>query len=112
MTRHHPTYSQGSAYYKALAPDPEEVHPARARDTRDESSRLYESGKGRGIPLIKGATWAASHAVAEYVDRQRPTRGADASDRAVGRPESAWIGSGARLKRRAFDPAMETAAGE
>lgn len=111
-TCHHPTYSQGSAYHKALAPDLEEAHPARARDTRDESLRLYESGKRRDIPLIKGATWAASHAVAVYVDRLRPTRGVDDFNSTAGRPDSAWIGRGARLKKRAFDLAMETAAGE
>lgn len=110
MARHYPTYSQVSAYYKALVPDPEDARPARAQNTRDELFRLYESGKGQDIPQIKGTTWAAFHAVTEYVDHLRPTRGTNAFDRAAGRLDSAWFGSGSRLKKRAFDLALEMAA--
>jgi phage/plasmid-like protein (TIGR03299 family) len=110
MARHYPTYAQVSAYYKVLVPDPEDAHPARAQNTRDELFRLYESGKGQDIPQIKGTTWAAFNAVTEWCDHLRPTRGKDSFNRSAGRLDSAWFGSGSRLKKRAFDLALEMAA--
>jgi phage/plasmid-like protein (TIGR03299 family) len=110
MARHYPTYSQVSAYYKALVPDPEDAHPARAQNTRDELFRLYEAGKGQDILEIRGTTWAAFNAVTEYADHHRPTRGRDDFDRASNRLDSSWFGTGSRLKQRAFRLALEMAA--
>ncbi|WP_337175419.1 DUF932 domain-containing protein [Paludisphaera sp.] len=110
MARHYPTFAQVSAYYKSLVPDPEDAHPGRAQNTRDELFRLYEQGKGQDIPQIRGTTWAAFNAVTEYTDHYRPTRGKEDFDRAAGRLDSAWFGSGSRLKQRAFELALEMAA--
>lgn len=107
MARHYPTYSQVSAYYRALVPDPDEGSPSRAQNVRDELFRLYEAGKGQDIPQIRGTTWAAFNAVTEYVDHHRPTRAKSVFDRAANRLDSAWFGSGCRLKKRAFDLALE-----
>jgi phage/plasmid-like protein (TIGR03299 family) len=109
MARHYPTYSQVSAYFKALVPDPEEANPSRAQNVRDELFRLYESGQGQDIPQIRGTTWAAFNAVTEHVDHFRATRAKSELDRASNRLESSWFGSGARLKERAFQYAVEMA---
>ena len=109
MARHLPTYAQVSGYYKALVPDPDEGNPARAHNVRDELFRLYESGQGQDIPEIRGSTWAAFNAVTEYVDHFRPARAKTDFDRAANRLESAWFGSGSRMKVQAFQLALEMA---
>ena len=110
MARHYPNYAQVSAYFKALYPDPEEANPARAQNVRDELFRLFEGGQGQDIPEIKSTTWAALNAVTEYVDHHRPTRAKSDFDRAANRLESAWFGSGSRLKQHAFHLALQMAA--
>ena len=110
MARHYPTYSQLSAYFKDLVPDPEEGNKSRAQNVRGELFRLYESGKGQEIPEIKLTTWAALNAVTEYVDHHRPTRAKTEFERAANRLESSWFGSGSLLKRKAFATALEMAA--
>ncbi len=110
MARHYPSYPQVSAYFKALYPDPEDGNPSRAQNVRDELFRLYESGQGQDIPKIRGTTWAAFNAVTEHVDHFRSTRAKSELDRASNRLESSWFGSGARLKERAFQYAVEMAA--
>jgi len=109
MARHYPNYSQVSAYFKSLVPDPEEGNKARAENVRNELFRLFENGKGQDIPEIKLTTWAALNAVTEYVDHLRPTRAKTEFDRAANRLESAWFGSGSLLKQKAFESALEMA---
>lgn len=109
MARHYPNYSQVSAYFKSLVPDPEEGNKARAENVRNELFRLFENGKGQDIPEIKLTTWAALNAVTEYVDHFRPTRAKSEFDRAANRLESAWFGSGSLLKQKAFESALEMA---
>lgn len=109
LARHYPNYSQVSAYFKNLVPDPEEGNKARAQNVRNELFRLYESGKGQDIPEIRLTTWAAFNAVTEYVDHHRPMRARNEVDRAANRLESAWLGGGSLLKRKAFDTALEMA---
>jgi phage/plasmid-like protein (TIGR03299 family) len=72
---------------------------ARLEGTRDRVIDLFETGQGHFA--IRGTAWAAYNAVAEYVDHHRATRGVEAN-----RLESAWLGSGAEVKRRAFELAM------
>ena len=110
MARHYPNYSQVSAYFKNLVPDPEEGNPARAQNVRDELFRLFENGKGQDIPEIKLTSWAMFNALTEYVDHHRPTRAKTEFDRAANRLESAWFGSGSLLKQKAFQTALEMAA--
>ncbi len=109
LARHQPTYAQVSGCFKALVPDPEEGNRTRAENVRNELFRLFEHGHGQEIPQIRGTTWAALNAVTEYVDHVRPTRAKTDFDRAANRLESAWFGSGSRLKHQAFDLALEMA---
>jgi len=110
LARHYPSYAQVSGYFKALYPDPEEGNPARSENVRNDLFRLFEHGKGQDIPEIRSTSWAMLNAVTEYVDHLRPTRAKTEFDRAANRLDSSWFGSGARLKEKAFQLAVETAA--
>ena len=57
---------------------------------------------------IERSAWAAFNAVSQYVDWERPTRGA-ASTRDERRFESMMLGAGADLKRRAWNEALKLA---
>lgn len=71
----------------------------RLQNTRDRVIDLAETGKGQWA--VRGTAWAAYNAVTEYVDHFRPTRGEESN-----RLESAWLGSGAAIKRRALELAI------
>jgi phage/plasmid-like protein (TIGR03299 family) len=68
----------------------------RLDNTRGKVIDLVERGKGQYA--IRGTAWGVYNAVAEYTDHFRSTRGDEAN-----RLESAWLGSGAAIKRRAFE---------
>ena len=72
---------------------------ARLEGVRSRVIDLFDNGKGHYA--IRGTAWAAYNAVTEYVDHHRATRGDEAN-----RLESAWLGSGADIKRRAFEIAV------
>ena len=77
----------------------EEKPSARLEGIRARVIDLFETGKGHYA--IRGTAWAAYNAVAEYTDHFRATRGEETN-----RLESAWLGSGAEIKRRAFELAI------
>jgi phage/plasmid-like protein (TIGR03299 family) len=72
---------------------------SRLQGIRDRVIVLAETG--RGNYEIRGTAWAAYNAVTEYVDHHRSTRGEETN-----RLQSALLGSGAEIKRRAFDLAI------
>jgi len=64
-------------------------------------TRLFEGeGKGLDAPKIKGTKWAAYNAIVEYVDYAREHHGGNPNDL---RLRSAWLGTGAQIKKRAWD---------
>jgi hypothetical protein len=71
--------------------------------------RLFDEGIGQDIPGIRHSAWAALHAVTEYVDHRRTTRGQSNFERASRRLQSLWFGSGSRLKQQAWDLALTMA---
>lgn len=110
LANHYPTQAQLQSYFKALYADPEEGKDnARAVNIREELHRLFEEGVGHNDPAIKGTTWAAYNGVTEFTDQVRTTRASHATDRASRRLSSIWFGSGARLKAKAWDLALELA---
>ncbi len=110
LASYYPTQAQVSAYFREIYPDPEEGKDnARAVNIRQELHRLFEHGIGHDEPTIKHSTWMAFNAVTEFVDHVRPGRGANEADRASRRLDSIWFGSGARLKQRAWDLALDMA---
>jgi phage/plasmid-like protein (TIGR03299 family) len=109
LAGHYPTSAQLESYFRSLYPDPEQGSNSRARHAREALYALFERGMGNDIPAIRHSSWAAFNAVTEFVDHRRPGRGRDVDDRASSRLESAWFGSGAALKARAFDLALALA---
>ncbi len=110
LASHYPSQAQVSAYFQEIYPDPEEGKDnARAANIRQELHRLFEEGIGHDEPAIKSSTWVAFNAVSEFVDHVRPGRGSNDADRASRRLDSIWFGSGARLKQRAWNLALEMA---
>ncbi len=109
LAGHYPASAQLESYFRSLYPDPEQGSSSRARHAREALYTLFERGRGNGIPQIRHTTWAAFNAVTEFVDHYRSGRRQDATDRASSRLESAWFGSGAALKARAFDLALAMA---
>ncbi len=109
LASHYPTSVELKGYFEALYPDPPDGRNKRAENIRAELVRLFEEGKGQDIPGIRHSTWAAYHAVTEWVDHYRTTRTRNPEERASRRLQSLWFGSGARLKANAWDLALEMA---
>jgi phage/plasmid-like protein (TIGR03299 family) len=109
LASHYPTLVQLDGFFKALYPDPQAGNNKRAENVRTELHRLFEQGTGQDIPGIRHSAWAALHAVREYVDHFRPTRGQNEWEKTNKRLQSLWFGSGARLKQRAWDLALAMA---
>lgn len=110
LASHYPNQAQLTAYFRELYPDPEEGKDnARAVNIRQELHRLFEEGIGHNEPSIKTTTWTAFNAVTEFVDHVRTSRGTNDTDRVSNRLESIWFGSGAQLKQRAWNLALEMA---
>lgn len=76
--------------------------PTRTKNTLEKVSELFETGKGTDIKGVKGTAWAAYNAITEYVDYHRPTKG-DIGNRT----KSLLFGSGAMIKDRAWNEAVE-----
>jgi hypothetical protein len=109
LANHYPTSAQLKGYFEALYPDPPDGKNKRAENIRSELFRLFEEGKGQDIPGIRHSSWAAYHAVTEWVDHYRATRTRNPEERASRRLQSLWFGSGARLKAEAWDRAINLA---
>ena len=106
LASHFPTQDQLQQFFTALYPDPIDGNKTRAENVRAELFRLFDQGVGQDIPGIRHSAWAALHAVTEYVDHRRTTRGQCELDRTSRRLQSLWFGSGARLKAKTWDLAM------
>ncbi len=109
LANHYPSVRQLEEYFLQVYPDSPDGESTRVKNVRQEMMRLFEQGIGHDIPEIRHTTWTALNAVTEFVDHYRSTRGKSASDRASNRLESAWFGSGARLKERAWALALQMA---
>ena len=109
LARHYPSPRQLEEYFRQVYPDSPDGPSTRAKNIREEFLRLFEQGIGHDMPEIRHTTWTALNAVTEYVDHYRSTRGKSSHDRASNRLQSAWFGSGARLKERAWELALKMA---
>jgi phage/plasmid-like protein (TIGR03299 family) len=109
LAGHSPTPSQLKAYFREVYPDPEHADPTRARNVRETFHRLFETGIGLDMPGIKHTWWAAANVPAEYVDHHRRTRATTPEARASRRLASSWFGSGAALKGRSWQLAIDMA---
>jgi phage/plasmid-like protein (TIGR03299 family) len=109
LARHYPSLRQLEEYFRLVYPDSPDGESSRTKNVRQEMFRLFEQGIGHEMPEIRHTTWTALNAVTEYVDHYRSTRGKTSIDRASNRLESAWFGSGARLKELAWELALKMA---
>lgn len=109
LARHYPSLRQLEEYFRQVYPDSPDGESTRTKNVRQEMLRLFEEGIGHDMPDIRHTTWTALNAVTEYVDHYRSTRGKTSTDRASNRLESAWFGSGARIKERAWELALKMA---
>lgn len=109
FARHSPSQDQLDRYFEQVLPDPLAGPSTRIRNIRREFHRLFEEGIGHDQIGIRHTTWTALNAVTEYVDHYRSTRGRSASERNEKRLESAWFGSGAKIKERAWELALQMA---
>jgi len=69
-----------------------------AENTRSRLLQLFREGKGNSIDGVKDTVWAGYNAVTEYADHYKTVR--------ADRTESLLFGSGADLKRKAYDEAL------
>lgn len=109
LVDYYPTREQLSRYFRMLYPDTSTVESRKTENIRQNLERLFEEGRGQGEYPIRGTAWAALNAVTEYVDHHRPTRARSEAERDSRRLQSQWFGSGARLKARAWDLALQMA---
>ena len=109
LASHYPSQRQLEEYFKLVYPDAPDGESTRTMNIRREFLRLFEEGIGHDMPEIRHTTWTALNAITEFVDHHRCTRGKTPRDRASNRLESAWFGSGARLKERAWELALQMA---
>lgn len=76
-------------------------HPGNAKYKEiNQIASLFRSSRGQDIATARETLWGAVNAVTHYVDHIRATR-------AVERIDSAWFGSGAALKEKAWQRGME-----
>jgi phage/plasmid-like protein (TIGR03299 family) len=66
----------------------------------NQIASLFHSAQGQNLDTTKETLWGAVNAVTYYVDHVRSTK-------SVERIDSAWFGTGASLKEKAWDRAME-----
>jgi phage/plasmid-like protein (TIGR03299 family) len=109
LASYQPSRQELDTYFEALAPPPPDGRPGRSQATRARLTYLFEHGRGQQIPATRLSAWSALNAVTEWVDHHRATRGEGARERNSRRLESAWLGSGARLKERAWELALAMA---
>jgi len=89
-------------------PQPTEQDPEpEASSARQQILSNFDHSLQR-LKGIEHSAWAAFNAVSQYVDWERPTRGA-AGIRDERRFESMLLGAGADLKRRAWTEALKLA---
>jgi phage/plasmid-like protein (TIGR03299 family) len=106
LASHFPTSAQLKRYFESLYPDPEEGKNNRARNIRKQLHQLFEHGVGQDISGIQHTTWAALNAVTELIDH-RPM--GDGQEKLSRRVKSVWFGSGARMKAKAWNLAVNMA---
>ncbi len=77
----------------------EDVWPP-IRAQMDRVRELVYVGRGNDNPKIQGTAWQAFQGISQYVDYEKPVKGQGNRDR---RLTSAWFGSGAKVKSKAWD---------
>jgi hypothetical protein len=92
-------------------PGPDETDRAKAlRKSREERMAAIMASPTSQVRGTKDTLFSAMQAVVEYVDHDRTTRTSDGGEADESRLFSATFGSGAEVKARAWNAALELAA--
>lgn len=78
----------------------------RAKNVKDAVLDYSENGKGNRLEGVKGSLWAYLNGAVEYVDYGRTVRNTT-DNLQSNRLQSVWFGSGAELKKKAWDTAVQ-----
>ena len=88
-------------------PEPTEQDPEpEASAARQQIVANFDDSLQR-LKGIEHSAWSAFNAVSQYVDWERPTRGAAGRERDERRFATTMFGQGADLKRKAWSTALE-----
>lgn len=85
---------------------PEDKNNTRMTNIREQITTLFD-GQGLGMEMNCHSVWNAYNAVTEYVDHHRSTRISGPYTKEEARLDSLWFGSGALIKQKAWDAALE-----
>ena len=83
----------------------DDIESTRAKNVKNEVLDYAETGKGNAVEGVAGTLWAYLNGAVEYVDYGRKVRNVGDNVQS-NRLESVWFGSGAELKRKAWDTAV------
>jgi len=78
----------------------------RSENIRCTIKNYIEFGRGNTTNKVKGTLWAAYNGIVEYIDYGRLVKNMG-DGKAENRLESVWFGSGAKLKLRAWNTAID-----
>lgn len=81
----------------------------RSRNILNELANVYMTGPGSNLATAKGTWYGALNAVTHYVDHGAATRDMHGDGTGAARFASAQFGSGAKVKQRALELAMQNA---
>ncbi|GAB5407307.1 MAG: DUF932 domain-containing protein [Aureliella sp.] len=109
LASYYPTGLELERYFAQLYPDREGLTSSRSKNIRTQLMHLFEHGRGQNIPETRLTAWSAFNAVTEFVDHHRSTRGVSVAAKKANRLNSAWFGSGARIKIEAWSAALDMA---
>jgi phage/plasmid-like protein (TIGR03299 family) len=90
-------------YFNQVMPVPidDEAAWKQTTERHHRLRELFEVGDGNTMPGVRGSLWAAYNAVTQWVDRESYTPRLREPLRSI------WFGSGAALKKRAFNVAAQ-----
>jgi phage/plasmid-like protein (TIGR03299 family) len=109
LASYYPTRPELDRYFEQLYPDRNSTSNSRSKNIRSQLLHLFEHGRGQNIPQTRLTAWSAFNAVTEFVDHHRSSRGPNESTKRANRLNSAWFGSGARIKTEAWSAALDMA---
>jgi len=97
-------------YIYDLFPDDADptANNAQRKKVREDVTKLLTAGP-QSLPEIRGSVWATFNAVTQYVDHEARRMGKTDGERAENRMSSVLMGTGAKLKAKAWLAAMALA---
>lgn len=92
--------AEAKAYLVTVLGDPRLPEADQPKPFKVALDLFSGSGKGSGLASAKGTAWGLLNSVTQFIDHDRQARSPD------NRLDSAWFGSGAAIKGKAFEEAL------